>query len=183
MPGFEESLESVEKNELLITPEQRQVVMDYLKANSDNAIGEDLEAATEEEITLAERLLALELPGGDWDKDRQARFHDSNMTADVELRNEAFARAGFNEGDQVEIRRHDVILGSLGQLPVKIINLVQVPEGERNPSNTIPVKDGVVFLGKITFDGKGESVYVPLSPEEKERVGSFLDKRAETEEK
>lgn len=160
-----------------VSPEQKELLMEYLRENSDSSIGEGLLLATPEEVELAEKLLSLGLPSGDTG-DRHAQFTDSNYKPDVTLRKEAFDRAGLSDTEGLEIRRHNIVFSDK-QPFLKIINLIQRHK-EESPDGEITEKisnvpGGVLFLGKVIFESNNEK-YTALTDEEKEGIKNLLSK-------
>ena len=180
MSGIESNFETVEP-ELIISNEQKEILMNYLINSSDSALTEDLEVPNENEEKLAEYLLSLNLPSGDVANPRHAIFSDSNYKPDVESRDNAFEEARIEGYQNIKIVRHDIAFDLIkeGQnytLPLKIINLThQVENQDDGPdTQTENIPGGIIFVGKITFTDEGESRYVKLTELEAEDVKNFI---------
>ena len=163
-----------------IDQQQREILMDYLKASSISAVGKELQVATPEEVSLSERLLSLNLPTSDSAQDRHSKFADSNYKPDVALRVEALKKANLeaNEGTELELRRHDIAINSglSKQLALKVINLIERNKiGDQTGKN---VPEGIVFLGTINFKGN-DAEYLNLTEEQREQLQKFLDRSSE----
>lgn len=166
-----ENIELGIENKAIISAEQRKLLMDYLKANSDTAQGEELIEAGESEIKLANDLFDLNLPRADWEPNAHYEFADSNYSPDEELRNEAFQNAGLDP-EKFEIRKHDFRIEGFKDV-LKVINVEEITKDSEGKDVKVRVEGGIVFLGKIVFEN-GESKYFNLEPGEMDKLRNVL---------
>lgn len=166
-----ENIESNIESATIISAEQRKLLMDYLKANSDTAQGEELVEAGESETQLANDLLNLNLPRSDAEPNAHYEFADSNYSPDEELRNEAFQNAGLDP-EKFEIRRHDFRIEGFKN-SLKVINVEEITKDSEGKDVKVRVEGGIVFLGKVIFEND-EPKYINLTSEEIDKLKDVL---------
>ncbi|MBC7981847.1 hypothetical protein H7X65_02105 [Candidatus Parcubacteria bacterium] len=165
-------LPATEQDIPMITENQTERMMQYLRNCNDSSITATRRSTTAEEAEVAIALLSIPLRGGDWDTNRRVNFADSNYRPDVALRNEAFEECGLTD---LDITRHDIILHSgPNQLAVKVINITKVV-GKGEEQKTVDVPGGILLLGKIVFRGGSNATYEELTADEFARVKAFVE--------
>jgi len=117
------------ENELLIIPEQKEILLNFLKESGKHSLSEDVEVPDYGKATLAEQLLAIDLPRNDWSSDVKVGYPEYPYVPDMERRNAVIQEAGLAHIDNLSLHQFSVVLSrnssdAKDMLDVKIISLV-----------------------------------------------------------